>query len=247
MGTIPKIIHYIWFGGGKHSNLQKRCMRSWRKFCPDFEIKRWDESNFDISTAPLYVRQAYEAKKWAFVSDYVRLKVLYDNGGLYFDTDTEIIKDISHLLENDAFLAFEQSVMLTTGVSGCCKGDAIIGEILQTYEQRSFYNEDGSINTTVTGIYVTEVFLRHGLKVGGEEQMVENWKIYPFPYFYPVKIIKSETYYCENTCIVHWFEGTWLPEEYKRAQRHDKNPLIQLIRKFPLTKLYYKIRNRGKQ
>lgn len=242
MQTIPKVIHYVWFGGGKHSKLQKRCMRSWRKFCPDFKIIRWDESNFDLSSAPLYVRQAYEAKKWAFVSDYVRLKALYDHGGIYFDTDAEVLKDISHLLQNNAFLAFEGSEMVTTGVMGCCKGDAIVGEILKTYGERKFYNDDGSINTTVTGIYTTEVFLKHGLVVGGKEQMVENWKVYPFTYFYPVKVINDKTYYTEDTCICHWFEGTWFPEEYKRAKRHDKNPVIKFLRKTPLMKLYYKLK-----
>jgi len=245
METIPHVINYVWFGGGQHSKLQKRCMKSWKKFCPDFEIKRWDESTFDISTAPLYVRQAYEAKKWAFVSDYVRLKVLYDNGGLYFDTDTEVIKDISHLLQNNAFLAFEGSEMVTTGVSGCCKGDPIIKEILDSYEQREFYDKEGNINTTVTGKYTTEVFLRHGLVVGGEEQFVKNWHIYPFTFFYPVKVINNKTYYRDHTCIVHWFEGTWFPEEYKRAKRHDKNPIIRFIRKLPFMKAYYNRKNKN--
>lgn len=81
---IPKIIHYVWFGGNPHTKLQKKCMRSWKKFCPDWEIIRWDENSFDISTAPQYVQDAYKVKKWAFVSDYVRLKVLYDYGGGIF-------------------------------------------------------------------------------------------------------------------------------------------------------------------
>ena len=244
MEKIPHVLNYVWFGGGKHSKLQKRCMRSWKKFLPDYEIKRWDEQTFDINSAPLYVRQAYEAKKWAFVSDYVRLKVLYDNGGLYFDTDTQVIKDISHLLNNNAFMAFEGSEMVTTGVMGCCKGDRIIGEILESYNDRQFYDENGNVNTTVTGIYTTEVFLQHGLKTGGEEQMVENWKIYPFTYFYPVKVINNRTYYTDDTCIVHWFEGTWFPENYKKAKRHNKNILIKIFRKLPISKIYYKIRNK---
>lgn len=242
MEKIPHVIHYVWFGGGKHSRLQKKCMKSWKKFCPDYEIKRWDESNFDISSAPLYVRQAYEAKKWAFVSDYVRVKVLYEHGGLYFDTDTEILKDISHLVDNNAFMAFEHSNMVTTGVSGCCKGDKIYGELLNTYNDREFYDKDGNMNTIVTGKYTTEVFLKHGLVLDGKEQMVENWKIYPFTFFYPVKVINNNTHYTDDTCIVHWFEGTWFPEEYKKAKRHEKNPLIKLFRKSPLAKLYYKNR-----
>ena len=244
METIPKIINYVWVGGGKHSKLQKRCMKSWKKFCPDYKIVRWDESNFDISSAPLYVRQAYEAKKWAFVSDYVRFKVLYDNGGLYFDTDTEIIKDISHLLQNNAFMAFESNDMITSGVMGACKGDRFVKEILESYKDREFYDKDGNLNTVVTGKYTTEVFLKHGLILGGGEQSVENWKIYPFTYFYPVKVINNRTYYTENTCIVHWFEGTWFPKEYKKAKSHDKNPFIRFLRKTPFIKLYYKLKGK---
>ena len=242
MEKIPHVINYVWFGGGKHSKLQKKCMKSWEKFCPDYEIIRWDESNFDVSSAPLYVRQAYEAKKWAFVSDYVRIKVLYENGGLYFDTDTEVLKDISHLVDNNAFLAFESNEMLNTGVVGACKGDTILSEILNEYENISFFDENGNMNTVVTGKYITKVFTNHGLLSNGKEQQVENWKIYPFTYFYPVKVINNNTYYTDDTCIVHWFEGTWFPEEYQKARRHDKNLLIQLFRKSPLAKLYYKNR-----
>lgn len=241
---IPHIIHYIWFGGGKHSKLQKRCMKSWEKKCPFAEIKRWDESSFDISKAPIYVRQAYENKKWAFVSDYVRLWVLYNYGGIYFDTDTEILKDISPLFENDAFIAFESSDMVNTGVMGCQKGNAIVKEILDSYENLSFYDEDGNINTKVTGNYVTDVFLKHGLKANGEKQMVDNFQVYPFWFFYPVKVINDKTYYKDDTLIVHWFEGTWFPKEYKRARKHDKNVFVKLFRKLPLADIYYKIRNK---
>ena len=242
MEKIPHVINYVWFGGGKHSKLQKKCMKSWKKFCPDYEIKRWDESNFDISTAPLYVQQAYDAKKWAFVSDYVRIKVLFEHGGLYFDTDTEVLKDISHLVENNAFIAFESNEMLNTGVVGACKNDALLQELLKEYEKLSFYDENGNMNTVVTGKYTTKVFFKHGLITNGKEQKVENWKIYPFNFFYPVKVINNNTYYTDDTCIVHWYEGTWFPEEYKKARRHDKNPLIKLFRKTPLAKIYYKNR-----
>lgn len=246
MEKIPHVINYVWFGGGKHSKLQKKCMKSWKKFCPDYEIKRWDESNFDIQSAPLYVRQAYEAKRWAFVSDYARLKVLFDNGGFYFDTDTEVIKDISHLAENNAFLAFEGKDMVTSGVMGCCKGDKFVGEILDSYNDREFYLPDGTVNTTVTGRYTTEVFLKHGLINNGEEQMVENWKVYPFTYFYPEKVINDKKYYTEDTCIVHWFEGTWFSEADKKDRRHNMNKFIKFLRKTPFIKLYYKLRGNKK-
>lgn len=175
----------------------------------------------------------------------MRVKILYENGGLYFDTDTEVLKDISHLLENNAFMAFEGSEMITTGVMGCCKGDKILEELLQSYENRTFYDEKGNMCTTVTGHYTTEIFLKHGLILDGKLQKVENWTIYPFTYFYPVKVINDNTYYTEDTCIVHWFEGTWFPEEYQKAKRHDKNFFIRMVRKTPLIKVYYRLRDRG--
>ncbi len=236
---IPKVINYIWFGGGKHSNLQKKCIKSWKKFCPDFEIVRWDESNFDISACPLYVKKMYELKKWAFVSDYARLKILYDNGGLYFDTDTEVIKNVSHLLNNEAFMSFEHDSMLNSAVVGCCPKNKILQKLLEKYESLS------CIDTTVTGRYITDVFLQYGLQLNGKEQQVDNWKIYPFNYFYPVKVINNNTYYTEDTCIVHWFEGTWFPKEYKKAKSHELNPFIKILRKTFLIKLYYKIKGRG--
>ena len=101
---IPKTIHYCWFGKNQKSKLAKKCIKSWRKICRDYRIIEWNEDNFDILSAPLYVRQAYQAKKWAFVTDYVRLKVVFDYGGIYFDTDMEITKDISHLFDCDTFL-----------------------------------------------------------------------------------------------------------------------------------------------
>ncbi len=244
MEKIPHIIHYVWFGRGKHSKLQKKCMKSWKKYCPDYEIKRWDEDSFDLSSAPKYVQQAYEAKKWAFVSDYVRLRVLYEYGGLYFDTDTEVLKDISHLVDNNAFMAFEHGGMVTTGVMGCCKGEKILLEMLEHYESLEFYDKDGNMNTVVTGRYTTDIFLKHGLILDGKQQSVENWTIYPFTYFYPVKVINDNTYYTEDTCIVHWFEGTWFPEEYQKAKRHNKNPFIKFLRKIGVIKLYHKLTGR---
>jgi hypothetical protein len=155
-----------------------------------------------------------------------------------------VLKDISHLLDsNDAFIAFESNDMVTTGVMGCCKGDKLLEELLHKYEELSFYDEDGNMNTTVTGKIVTEVFIRHGLQIGGAEQNVESWKVYPFTYFYPVKVINDKTYYTEDTCIVHWFEGTWFPEEYKRARKHDKNLIIRVLRKTPFINMYYKLRH----
>ena len=113
---IPKIIHYCWFGYGPKPKLAEKCIRSWKKYCPDYQIIEWNENNFDISACPLYVRQAYEARKWAFVTDYVRLKVIYENGGIYMDTDVELKKNLDNLLPYNAYFGFENYWVIATGL-----------------------------------------------------------------------------------------------------------------------------------
>ena len=129
---IPKIIHYCWFGRNPKPELAVKCIKSWKKRCPDYEIIEWNEDNFDISSCPLYVRQAYEAKKWAFVSDYVRLKVVYDEGGVYLDTDVELKKGLDALLAYDAYFGFEDGTHVNTGLGfGAVKGAPILKEMMQ--------------------------------------------------------------------------------------------------------------------
>ena len=113
---IPKVIHYCWFGGNPKPKLVQKCIHSWKKYCPDYEIIEWNESNFDISSCPLYVRQAYDVKKWAFVSDYARLKIIHTCGGIYLDTDVELIKSLDSLLEYNAFFGFEDGKYVATGL-----------------------------------------------------------------------------------------------------------------------------------
>ena len=168
-------------------------------------------------------------------------------GGVYLDTDAQILKDISSLLENEAFLAFEHNEMVNTGVCGSASGNQLLKEMLEYYNTLRFFNKDGKMVTTVTGEYLTKVFMKHGLELNGKEQTVENWKIYPFTYFYPVKVINDNTYYSDNTCICHWFEGTWVSDENAKARAHDLNPIIRRIRKMKIMKLYYNIRNGRRQ
>ena len=118
---IPKTIHYCWFGRNPKPRLVEKCIKSWKKHCPGYEIIEWNENNFDVFTCPLYVRQAYEAKKWAFVSDVARIYALKEHGGIYFDTDIVMVQDIDDLLENDAFVGFENKDMPFTAVFGAKK------------------------------------------------------------------------------------------------------------------------------
>lgn len=241
MSIIPQRIHYCWFGRGKMSKLQKKCINSWEKFCPDYEVILWNEDNFDINSN-IYTKQAYQEKRYAFVSDYARLFVLYNYGGLYFDTDVEIIKPIDRLLDNEAFTAFECDVAVGAGVMGCLKGNALFKEFLDSYKDRTFITDNNTHNTEVIGKGMTKIFINHGLVPNGLKQSVSNCIIYPRTFFYPINVINKNQYFSEDTCIIHYFEGSWFPEEYKRARRHDKNPIILFARKTKLTILYSKIR-----
>ena len=143
MNRIPKIIHYCWFGGNPLSEMEMKCIASWRKNCPDYEIKRWDESNFDIHINQ-YVQEAYEAKKWAFVSDYARLYLLSEYGGIYMDTDVEIVQNLDRFLVHNAFTGFEDDNHIPTAIMGAEKGHRWIKYLLSYYDGRHFYRDNNS-------------------------------------------------------------------------------------------------------
>ena len=136
--SVPKIIHYCWFGGNPKPKLAEKCIKSWKKFCPDYKIIEWNEENFDVSAAPEYVRQAYGVKRWAFVTDYVRLKALTEMGGIYMDTDVELVKPLTPFLAHDAFAGFESDASVQTGLLACCPGFPLFQEFLQHYDSASF-------------------------------------------------------------------------------------------------------------
>ena len=138
---IPKTIHYCWFGRNPKPALAQKCIQSWKKHCPDYTIMEWNEDNYDISSAPLYVRQAYEARKWAFVTDYVRLHVVHDHGGIYMDTDVELKKNPDALLEYSAYFGFEDGQYVNTGLGfGAIPGHPFLKEIMADYEGIPFIN-----------------------------------------------------------------------------------------------------------
>ena len=136
--SVPKIIHYCWFGGNPKPKLAEKCIKSWKKFCPDYQIIEWNEENFDVSAAPEYVCQAYAAKRWAFVTDYVRLKAMTEMGGIYMDTDVELVKPLTPFLAHDAFAGFETDASVQTGLLACCPGFPLFQEFLQHYDSARF-------------------------------------------------------------------------------------------------------------
>lgn len=220
---IPKIIHYCWFGRNPLPRSAQKCISSWKKYCPSYEIIEWNEDNFDISSCPLYVRQAYEAKKWAFVTDYVRLKVVYDNGGIYMDTDVELIKSLNSLLKHQAYFGFEDGKHIATGLGfGAEKGHSILVELMCDYNEMPFLLEDNIYNKTTCPIINTNVFLKHGLIQNDKKQILgENVLILPAIYLCPVDFETGIRKKSRKTISIHWFDSSWMSVD--DAEYHKKH------------------------
>lgn len=217
---IPKIIHYCWFGGNPLDAKSQKCIASWKKHFPDYEIKEWNEQNFDINSCQ-YAREAYQSKKWAFVSDYARFKILYEYGGLYFDTDVEVIKNFSPILEKGAFMGCERKatdscMSVAPGLGlGVNPGLGLYKEIIDDYEQSSFYRKDGSLNLYTIVERTTDILNKHGLKNINIIQEIAGITIYPKEYFCPINIDTGKLEITENTYSIHHFAGSWVSKESK--------------------------------
>lgn len=212
---IPKVIHYCWFGKNPIPDRYKVWMESWQKYCPDYEVKLWNEDNYDV-TKNKYMLQAYETGKWGFVPDYARVDIIYNHGGIYLDTDVEIIQPLDDLLYQDAFLGFERNDFVNLGQGfGAVKGHPIIKEMRDMYEELTFVNEDGTLNLTPSPSYQTEVLARHGLGKSGFFQVIDNVTVYP------EKLINGknertriiETLPC--TKMIHHFDASWYDTKMK--------------------------------
>jgi len=206
---IPKVIHYCWFGKNPIPDRYKIWMESWHKYCPDYEVKLWNEENYDVSKNE-YMLQAYEAGKWGFVPDYARVDIIYNHGGIYLDTDVEIIRPLDDLLYEDAFLGFERNDMVNLGQGfGAVKGHPIIKEMRDMYEELSFVKDDGTLNLTPSPSYQTEVLVKHGLERNGSYQIIDHMTVYP------EKLINGKnerTRIVETlprTKMIHHFDASW--------------------------------------
>ena len=215
--SIPKIIHYCWFGRGKMPALAEKCIKSWKKFCPDYEIKCWTEDNFDVSQNK-YAREAYEAGKWAFVSDYVRLKVVYDEGGIYMDTDVELLKPLDDLLEERGYMGYDDTGCISTGVGfGCEKGNPVIGAVLADYDEISFVLPDGTYDLMPCPERNTKVMVKLGLEQNGKEQVFMGIRILPEEYFCPMGYYTGKKNITANTYSVHLFCASWTSATSRRT------------------------------
>ena len=227
---IPKIIHYCWFGGNPLPQSAEKCIASWRKFFPDYEIKEWNEQNFDVNIIP-YTAEAYRARKYAYVSDYARFWVLYRYGGLYFDVDVEVIKPMDDIIARGPFMGCESSSVEGAAPSelgvapglglGVNPGLGLVKELLDIYEQMGFESENqnraaGIYKTVVS--YTTDLLVSHGLKNTSDIQQVDGVYIYPKEYFNPLEHI-NQLHITGNTRSIHWYDGTWQPKRYRAFRR----------------------------
>ena len=212
---IPKVIHYCWFGGNPLPKDVKRCIKSWKKFCPDYQIIEWNESNFDCAQN-LYAKQAMECKKWAFVSDYARLKIVYEQGGIYLDTDVELIRPLDDLLDFEAFFGFENNLdkkekEVATGLGfGAQKGNVVVKAMLEDYEGISLLQEDGSFDKMPCPERNTQALLRLGIRPDGSRQTVAGAEIFPAEYFCPIEFQSNQRNITKNTYSIHHYQGSWL-------------------------------------
>lgn len=203
---IPKKIHYCWFGGKELPEDVKSYIETWKKYCPDYEIIEWNENNFDV-TQNQYCKEAYEAKKWAFVSDYARLKVLYDYGGIYMDTDVEVVKPLDDLLQYNWFSGFESEDRIPTGTMGAGWNSTVIKIFLDNYNERHFIKDDGSFDLT-TNVEVMTKLLKEKYKVqlnNTRQIFDDNSLLLPFDYLCAKSFFTGEISETENTYTIHHF------------------------------------------
>ncbi|MCF0132409.1 MAG: glycosyl transferase [Blautia sp.] len=215
---IPKKIHYCWFGKNPKPVSVEKCIASWRKYCPDYVIIEHNEENYDI-TKHIYMKQAYEHRKWAFVTDYARLDILYEQGGIYLDTDVELIKSLDGLLDCNGFMGFEDEEKVATGLGmGAEKKNPVVAMLMQDYQEAVFVKEDGSFDLTPCTRRNTDCLIRDvGLKADGSYQKLNGFVFYPREYFAPKGAVdRTLKYLTKNTVSIHHYDASWATDKQKR-------------------------------
>lgn len=236
MEKIPKIIHYCWLSNEEFPELVQKCISSWKGKLPDYEIKCWNTDNFDVNVCR-YTKEAFQEKKYAFVSDYIRLYALYNEGGIYLDSDIEVLKNFDDLLDNCAFTGFENSHAITAWIFGSKKGNPLFKEFLDYYVGRPFILSNGEYDLTPNSVPITEMCKNHGLILDGKNQVLDNIVIYPQDYFCPYNRASEEINITDNTYTIHYFNGAWIPERKKRIVAKRK----RIVKKYgkAIGYLYY--------
>lgn len=219
---IPKKIHYCWFSGRTMPKEFEACIASWKKYCPDYEIVRWDETNYDVGQNT-YMRDAYQEKRWGFVPDYARFDIIYREGGIYLDTDVELLRSLDPLLENPCFFGFEDKNHINPGLGfGAECGNPVIKALRDMYEQISFYRQDGSLNLMPSPEYVTAKLQEMGLEINNQLQTKEDMTVYPSDYLGAKDYYTGEINKTENTYSIHHFSCTWMTREEKKQEERRR-------------------------
>jgi metal-dependent hydrolase (beta-lactamase superfamily II) len=228
---IPKIIHYCWFGGSEKPDKAKKCIASWIAHCPDYEIREWNEGNVSLDACPEYVQDAYEAKKYAYVADYIRLKAIYDCGGFYMDTDVELLKRLDPFRGNSGVIGFENNEFVNSGQMLAAEaGHPVLAEMMARYHEIAFYREDGSMYLLGCPHVNTEALVNHGLVRNGQEQIVAGFHVYPADRFNPLNSATGEIAKTENTVSIHWYSMSWIPA-WKRVRVIVLRKVRRLLKK----------------
>lgn len=220
---IPKIVHYVWVGRNPKSKIIQECIATWKKNLPDYKFIEWNEDNFDMHENK-YIEQAYAAKKWAFVSDYIRARAIDEMGGIYLDTDVRVIADLTPLLNDRAFIGFENNDYLSAAIFGAEKGHLFMQDILDYYQDRNFEFDANNQMAGVNSISVTDMLVdKYGLKIGNQEQMLKEGI-----HVYPDGVLCNPS---KNSRSIHLFTGTWMngKESWKHKlvldlKRHINTP-----------------------
>lgn len=224
--AIPRIIHYCWLGGKEKPQNVMKCIDSWKKYCPDYEIREWNEDNLDI-TANFYTKQAYDARAWGFVPDFLRLWIIYTYGGIYLDTDVQIVRSFDPLLNYPAFAGFEKGTADERGNYvnfgqgfGAEAGNEVIGSHMKIYNDLMYRLPDGSFNRIASPHYTTDILEKYGLN--RKENKVQNLGeivVFPNDYFCPKSFATGMIQKTSNTFSIHQFDGSWYSEEEQEQRR----------------------------
>ena len=208
---IPRVIHYCWFGRKAIPKQQEKWMESWTRFCPDYEIVRWDESNYDVHKIP-YISEAYNSAKYSFVSDYARLDVLYKYGGIYLDTDVEVLKPLDDLLCQKAFMGIEfPANMVATGLGvGAIANHKTIKLLMDDYENRHFVQKDGTLDLTTCPVIQSNTLSTLGFRMNGSRQTIAEIEIYPYVMFSPFVPYSRRIIYNDVSYLCHHYVASWV-------------------------------------
>lgn len=229
---IPKKIHYCWFGKKPLPDDLEKYISSWKKFLPDYEIILWNEDNFDVASTR-YSKEAYDTGNYAHVSDYARFKILKEYGGIYLDTDVEIVNQIDDIIEKGPFMANESShLSVAPGlIIACDRNNKVINDLHDIYLNMSIYNISGELDLYNTVVKVTtNYFKKNGAKESGETQFVKGFTIYSYDYFCPMDFKTGKLFLTKNTRSIHWYKASWLSEDDK----YIRNAEIRIFAKYPI-------------